>query len=119
VSRNRPEEQRQSGDKHRDQDTNPDGATHQEFLDVRLANAESAERGCLGLAEENKDGVKFVLVGYKEQYRQREGDEELGKKYMSGEMEERTMKSLRKISSTLDVRQGISEKMRPRGQSRE
>lgn len=68
MSRNCPEEHRQGGDEHRDQDADPDGPTHQEFLDVRLANAESAERGCLGLAEEDEDGIKFVLMGYKEQY---------------------------------------------------
>ena len=57
-----PEEQRERRYAGSDEDADPYCAPEEELLDVWLADAEGAERSRLGLAEEDKDGVEFVLV---------------------------------------------------------
>lgn len=57
-----PEKQRQGCNERRDEHADPDGAAHQELLHIWLADGECAERSCFGLAEEDKDRVKFILM---------------------------------------------------------
>jgi len=59
---NCPEQHRQSCCERGDKYSDPDGTTHEEFLDVGFADGQCSERSGLRLAEENKDGIKFVLV---------------------------------------------------------
>lgn len=55
----------------------PYRSSEKQLFDVRLSNAECAERCCFGLSEEDKDGIEFVLVGNEEKDCDRKRDEEL------------------------------------------
>ena len=61
-----PEEKGKGCHTGRDKDGDPYRAAKEKFLHVRLANSKRAERRRLGLAEENKDRVQLILMGYQE-----------------------------------------------------
>ena len=73
----RPEYHRQRDCARSDKDRHPDRTPEQELLDVRLADVESAEWRGLGLAEENENRVKLVLMRDEEENGEGVWDEEL------------------------------------------
>ena len=62
VSRHGPEEECQGGDARSDEHADPDRTSEKEFLDVGFAYAQRAEGRRLGLSEEDKNGIKLVLM---------------------------------------------------------
>jgi hypothetical protein len=62
VTRNRPEDEGKCDDTDRDKNHDPDCSANEKFAHIGLANAKCAKWCSLGLHEENKDGVKFVLM---------------------------------------------------------
>ena len=72
-----PEDERQRDGDRGDQDSDPYRTSEQQLLDIRLADVQRAERCGLGLAEEDEQRIKLVLVGDEEENGKRVGDEEL------------------------------------------
>ena len=75
MTGNGPEEHGECGHDQDDNDRHPDGPADEHALDVWLADCECAEWCGLGLAEEDENGVKCVLVRDQKQYSNSEGDE--------------------------------------------
>ena len=62
MARDSPENESESGDARRDEDADPNCATDEKLLHVRLSNAEGTEWCRLGLTKEDKNRVELVLV---------------------------------------------------------
>lgn len=62
MPRDGPKEKGQGCDAGSDQEADPNSSSYEELLDVRFSDREGAEWSRLGLPEENKDGVKFILM---------------------------------------------------------
>ena len=77
VSRNSPEQQRKSSDTCSNQHANPNRSSQQQLLDIRFSNGECSEGCRLGLAHEDEDRIKLVLMGDEEENGNGEWDEEL------------------------------------------
>lgn len=77
VSRDSPEDHRQSYSARCYEHRDPYCATKQELLDIRLANMKSTEGGRFGLAKEDENWVKLVLMRDEEKDGECEGNEEL------------------------------------------
>ena len=80
MSWNGPEEKSKSSDKGGCYHRHPYRTADEQLVYVGLFDGERAERGSFGLAEEDKDGVKFVLGGGDEEDGNCVGDEELCEK---------------------------------------
>ena len=77
MSRYGPEQQSKCRNARADENADPDCSTQEEFLHIRFANAKCTEGCRFGLAQEDEDWIKLVLITDEAKDGNAKGDEQL------------------------------------------